>query len=49
MFYKSFPLLVIGLWGVIVLPLPNRVSAITPLTRAEIQDTPQHSTTDTQR
>ncbi|ACC79639.1 FecR family protein [Nostoc punctiforme] len=38
MFYKSFPLLVIGLWGVIVLPLPNRVSAITPLTRAEIQD-----------
>ncbi|MEH2261255.1 FecR family protein, partial [Nostoc sp.] len=38
MFYKSFPLLVIGLWGVIVLPLPNRVSAITPLTRAEIQN-----------
>ncbi|MEH2309491.1 FecR family protein, partial [Nostoc sp.] len=38
MFYKSFPLLVIGLWGIIVLPLPNRVSAITPLTRAEIQD-----------
>ncbi|MEH1941181.1 MAG: FecR family protein, partial [Nostoc sp.] len=38
MFHKSFPLLVIGLWGVIVLPLPNRVSAITPLTRAEIQD-----------
>ncbi|WP_375511954.1 FecR domain-containing protein, partial [uncultured Nostoc sp.] len=38
MFYKSFPLLVIGLWGVIVLPLPNKVSAITPLTRAEIQD-----------
>ncbi|MEA5604731.1 FecR family protein, partial [Nostoc sp. UHCC 0252] len=38
MSYKSFPLLVIGLWGVIVLPLPNRVSAITPLTRAEIQD-----------
>nr|MDZ8049596.1 FecR family protein [Nostoc sp. DedQUE02] len=38
MFYKSFPLLVIGLWGFIVLPLPNRVSAITPLTRAEIQD-----------
>ncbi|MBN3992021.1 MAG: FecR domain-containing protein, partial [Nostoc sp. NMS2] len=38
MFYKSFPLLVISLWGVIVLPLPNRVSAITPLTRAEIQD-----------
>ncbi|OYD93759.1 hypothetical protein CDG76_17400 [Nostoc sp. 'Peltigera membranacea cyanobiont' 210A] len=38
MFYKSFPLLVIGLWGLIVLPLPNRVSAITPLTRAEIQN-----------
>ncbi|MCC5607644.1 FecR family protein [Nostoc sp. CHAB 5834] len=38
MFYKSFPLLVIGLWGIIVLPLPNKVSAITPLTRAEIQD-----------
>jgi hypothetical protein len=38
MFYKLFPLLVIGLWGVIVLALPNRVSAITPLTRAEIQD-----------
>lgn len=38
MLYKSFPLLVISLWGVIVLPWPNRVSAITPLTRAEIQD-----------
>ncbi|WP_414516929.1 FecR domain-containing protein, partial [Nostoc sp. PCC 9305] len=38
MFYKSFPLLVLGLWGLIVLPLPNRVSAITPLTRAEIQN-----------
>ncbi|MEH2120536.1 FecR family protein [Nostoc sp.] len=38
MFHKSFPLLVIGLWGVIVLPLQNRVSAITPLTRAEIQN-----------
>ncbi|MBC6432093.1 hypothetical protein FM036_15515 [Nostoc sp. HG1] len=38
MFYKSFPLLVIGLWGVMVLPLPNKVNAITPLTRAEIQD-----------
>ncbi|MEH2027539.1 FecR family protein [Nostoc sp.] len=38
MFHKSFPLLVIGLWGVIVLPLPNRVNAITPLTRAEIQN-----------
>ncbi|WP_373529720.1 FecR domain-containing protein [Nostoc sp.] len=38
MFYKSFPLLVISLWGVIVLPLPNRVIAITPLTRAEIQN-----------
>ena len=38
MFYKSVPLLMIGLWGVLVLPLPNRVNAITPLTRAEIQD-----------
>ncbi|MDZ8222983.1 FecR family protein, partial [Nostoc sp. ChiVER01] len=38
MFYKSFPLLVIGLWGVMVLPLPNKVNAITPLTRAEIQN-----------
>ncbi|MEH2420392.1 MAG: FecR family protein, partial [Nostoc sp.] len=38
MFHKSFPLLVIGLWGVIVLPLPNRVNAVTPLTRAEIQN-----------
>ncbi|MDZ8140350.1 MAG: FecR family protein, partial [Nostoc sp. DedQUE04] len=38
MFYKSFPLLVIGLWGLIVLPLPNRVNATTPLTRAEIQN-----------
>ncbi|MEH1874021.1 FecR family protein, partial [Nostoc sp.] len=38
MFYKSYLLLVIGLSGVIVLPLPNKVSAITPLTRAEIQD-----------
>ena len=38
MFHKSFPFLVIGLWGVIVLPLQNRVSAITPLTRAEIQN-----------
>jgi hypothetical protein len=38
MFNKSFPLLVIGLWGIIVLPLPNRVNAITPLTRAEIQN-----------
>ncbi|MEH2200420.1 FecR family protein [Nostoc sp.] len=38
MFHKSFPLLVISLWGITVLPLPNRVSAITPLTRAEIQN-----------
>ncbi|MBG1268992.1 FecR family protein, partial [Nostoc sp. WHI] len=36
MFYKLSSLLVISLWGVIVLLLPNRVSAITPLTRAEI-------------
>ncbi|WP_375471393.1 FecR domain-containing protein [uncultured Nostoc sp.] len=38
MFHKSFPLLVIALWGVAVLPLPNQVNAITPLTRAEIQN-----------
>ncbi|MEH2102041.1 MAG: FecR family protein [Nostoc sp.] len=37
MFHKSFPLLVIALWGIIVLPFPNQVKAITPLTRAEIQ------------
>ncbi|MEH1998726.1 MAG: FecR family protein [Nostoc sp.] len=38
MFHKLFPLLVIALWGIIVLPLPDRVNAITPLTRAEIQN-----------
>nr|MDZ8039910.1 FecR domain-containing protein [Nostoc sp. CreGUA01] len=38
MFNKSLPLLVIGLWGIVVLPLPDRVSALTPLTRAEIQN-----------
>jgi FecR protein len=38
MFNKSFPLLVIGLWGIIVVSLPNRVNAVTPLTRAEIQN-----------
>ncbi|MEH1783150.1 MAG: FecR family protein, partial [Nostoc sp.] len=38
MFHKSFPLLVIALWGIIVLPFPNQVKAITPLTRAEIQN-----------
>jgi len=38
MLSKFFPLLVIGLWGVIVLPLPNRASAVIPLTRAEIQN-----------
>ncbi|MCC5614159.1 FecR family protein, partial [Nostoc sp. CHAB 5836] len=37
MFYKSLPVLVIALSGVILLPLPNQVSAVTPLTRAEIQ------------
>ncbi|MDZ8188918.1 MAG: FecR domain-containing protein, partial [Nostoc sp. ChiSLP02] len=35
---KSLPLLVIGLWGILALPLPDRVSALTPLTRAEIQN-----------
>ncbi|WP_138498566.1 FecR family protein [Nostoc sp. PA-18-2419] len=38
MINKSLPLLVISLWGIMVLPLPNRVSAVTPLTRAEIQN-----------
>ncbi|MBX9254373.1 FecR domain-containing protein, partial [Desmonostoc muscorum CCALA 125] len=38
MFNKSLPLLVISLWGIVVLPLPDRVSAATPLTRAEIQN-----------
>ncbi|MBD6614979.1 hypothetical protein FNW02_03710 [Komarekiella sp. 'clone 1'] len=38
MFHKSFPLLIIGFWGIVVLPLSNRASAITPLTRAEIQN-----------
>ncbi|MEH2068392.1 MAG: FecR domain-containing protein, partial [Nostoc sp.] len=38
MINKSLPLLVISLWGIVVLPLPNRVSAVTPLTRAEIQN-----------
>ncbi|MBE9049994.1 FecR domain-containing protein [Nostocales cyanobacterium LEGE 11386] len=38
MFPRLFPLLVISLWGVIILPLPNQANAITPLTRAEIQN-----------
>ncbi|WP_193197282.1 FecR family protein [Nostoc sp. MG11] len=38
MFHKSFPLLIIGFCGIAVLPLSNRASAITPLTRAEIQN-----------
>jgi FecR protein len=38
MFHKSFPLLIIGLWGIVVLPFSNRASATTPLTRAEIQN-----------
>ncbi|MBW4607165.1 MAG: FecR domain-containing protein [Hassallia sp. WJT32-NPBG1] len=37
MLRKLLPLLVIGVWGVTVVPLPERVSATTPLTRAEIQ------------
>ncbi|MDF5708056.1 MAG: FecR family protein [Nostoc sp. S4] len=37
MINKSLPLLVISLWGIVVLPVQNRVSAATPLTRAEIQ------------
>ncbi|MBH8574107.1 FecR domain-containing protein [Nostocaceae cyanobacterium CENA369] len=38
MFLKLFPLWLIGLWGMIILPLPNRANAIAPLTRAEIQN-----------
>ncbi|BAY74898.1 hypothetical protein NIES25_13140 [Nostoc linckia NIES-25] len=38
MFNRSLPLLVIGLWGIVVLPLPDRASAVIPLTRAEIQN-----------
>ncbi|MBR8834714.1 MAG: FecR domain-containing protein [Stigonema ocellatum SAG 48.90 = DSM 106950] len=38
MFIKFFPFVVIGLWGVVLLPLPNRASASTPLTAAQIQD-----------
>ena len=38
MIRKYFPLLVIGLWGIMVLPCPNRASAIVPLTRAQIQN-----------
>ncbi len=38
MFRKFSPVLVIGLWGVMVLPLPNRARAVIPLTRAEIQN-----------
>ncbi|MFH7031070.1 MAG: FecR domain-containing protein, partial [Heteroscytonema crispum UTEX LB 1556] len=37
MFRKFFPLLVVGLWGVTTLSDLNRASAVTPLTRAEIQ------------
>ena len=37
MFRKLLPLLVIGVWGVTVVPLPERASATTPLTRAEIK------------
>jgi len=38
MFRKFFPLVAIGLWGVVMLHLPNRANATTPLTKAEIQD-----------
>ncbi|MBD2613416.1 FecR domain-containing protein [Nostoc punctiforme FACHB-252] len=38
MFNRSLPLLVISLWGIAALPLPERASAVTPLTRAEIQN-----------
>jgi hypothetical protein len=37
MLRKLLPLLVIGVWGITVVSLPERASATTPLTRAEIQ------------
>ena len=37
MLRKLLPLLVIGVWGVTVVSLPEEASATTPLTRAEIQ------------
>jgi hypothetical protein len=38
MFRKFLPLIIIGLWGAVVLPIQNRASANTPLTKAQIQD-----------
>ncbi|MDZ7958285.1 MAG: FecR domain-containing protein, partial [Aulosira sp. DedQUE10] len=38
MLQKFLPLLVIGVWGVIVLPFSGRANATIPLTRAEIQE-----------
>ncbi|ARV60771.1 hypothetical protein BZZ01_21015 [Nostocales cyanobacterium HT-58-2] len=38
MFRKFFLLIVISLWGAVVLPLPQRASAATPLTLAVIQN-----------
>ncbi len=38
MFRKLFPVVVIGLWGIVALPLPERANATTPLTRAVIKN-----------
>jgi FecR protein len=38
MFQKFFPLLAIGIWGVVVFPLSRPANASTPLTQAQIQD-----------
>jgi FecR protein len=38
MFQKFLPLLAIGIWGVVVLPLSRPAHASTPLTQAQIQD-----------
>jgi hypothetical protein len=38
MFRKFFPILVMSLWGVVVLPLPEQADATTPLTVAVIQN-----------
>ncbi|BAY25733.1 hypothetical protein NIES2100_55400 [Calothrix sp. NIES-2100] len=38
MFKKLFPLLAIGIWGVVVLPLSRPANATIPLTQAQIQD-----------
>ncbi|MEM7580445.1 MAG: FecR family protein, partial [Cyanobacteria bacterium P01_A01_bin.80] len=37
MFYKLVPLVIVSLWGVVVIPLPQKASASTPLTRAVVK------------